>query len=265
MPALAAACLTMAWFFCRGALIEVWKRNLSRLPSLARIPSAPRFQPAASRTWLALSTLNSQRVFLERKRDGRVEEVGAGLPAAPVDLLLDRGPVHEQVQRLAHRRDPRGPGAWSSTLRPLAVHLGPRVGEVALDVLGVAGRPDVDPALAALLHAPEDVVLHLQVPRVVVLAGLQHRARRGHRVAAALHLDGVEERAVGHVVGRVRLPAHDVARLEVGEPVRAGADRLQVGGRLAALRALERLEHVLRAGSCRDCRRTGPPRTAGAC
>ena len=91
------------------------------------------------------------------------------------------------------------------TLRPLAVHLGPRIGEVALDVLGVAGGPDVDPALAALLEPPQDVVLHLQVPGVVVLAGLQHRARGGRRVAAALHLDGVEERPVGHVVARVQL------------------------------------------------------------
>ena len=65
MPALAAACLTICWFFWRGALIEVWKTILSRLPSLSRMPSAPRFQPAASRIWLALSTLNSQRVLRE--------------------------------------------------------------------------------------------------------------------------------------------------------------------------------------------------------
>src|SRR6185503_20940643 len=42
MPALAAACLTMACVFCRGALIEVWKTNFSRLPSLTRTPSGPR-------------------------------------------------------------------------------------------------------------------------------------------------------------------------------------------------------------------------------
>src|SRR5262249_2647465 len=70
IPALAHACLTMACVFWRGALMEVWNRNLSRLPSLARMPSAPRFHPAASSTALALSTLNSHFVLVDRKRDG---------------------------------------------------------------------------------------------------------------------------------------------------------------------------------------------------
>src|SRR3989442_14016768 len=42
------------------------------------------------------------------------------------------------------------------------------------------------------------IVLHLHVPRVVELAGLQHGARGGGRVAAALHLDAVEEGPVEH-------------------------------------------------------------------
>ena len=50
--------------------MEVWYTNLSRLPSFTRTPSGPRLQPAASRIWLALSTLNSHRVLAERKRDG---------------------------------------------------------------------------------------------------------------------------------------------------------------------------------------------------
>jgi hypothetical protein len=67
---LAQACLTMACVFCRGALIAVWKTKRRRLPSLTRMPSAPRRQPAASRTWFALSMLNSHRVFLDCKRGG---------------------------------------------------------------------------------------------------------------------------------------------------------------------------------------------------
>ncbi len=70
IPALSAPCLMMACSFCRSGLIEVWSRNFSRLPSLARIPSAPRFQPASSRTSLAFSTLNSHRVFFDWKRLG---------------------------------------------------------------------------------------------------------------------------------------------------------------------------------------------------
>ena len=70
---------------------------------------------------------------------------------------------------------------------------------------GLPRGPDVDPALAALLEAAQDVVLDLHVPRVVVLARLEDGARRRDRVAAALHLEGVEEGAIGHVVGRVDL------------------------------------------------------------
>jgi len=69
MPAFWQACLTMAWTFCRGALVEVWKRNLILRPAFSRTPPAP--VPAAwSRTALALSMLNSHRVFGERNWRG---------------------------------------------------------------------------------------------------------------------------------------------------------------------------------------------------
>src|ERR671922_1489264 len=71
IPALRHACLTIAWVFCRGALIEVTNTNLSLRPSRARMPSAPGFQPAPSRMRLAFSTLNSHFGFGERKRSGR--------------------------------------------------------------------------------------------------------------------------------------------------------------------------------------------------
>ncbi len=63
MPALVQASLMMACVFWRGWLTEVWKTNLSLTLPLARMPSAPFFQPAASRIWLALSTLNSNFMF----------------------------------------------------------------------------------------------------------------------------------------------------------------------------------------------------------
>ena len=166
------------------------------------------------------------------------------LPLAPVDLLVDGGAVDEQVEGLAHggigQQRVRGPGA-----RALALDLGPGIGEVAHRVLDVARRPDIDAALAALLEPQEDVVLHLQVPGVVDLAGLEHGTRRRGRVAAALHLERVEERPVGNVVARVELGAHDVAGPEVDDAVGARPDGLEVGGRLAGVGALVRLEHVL--------------------
>ena len=85
---------------------------------------------------------------------------------------------------------------------------------------------DLDLALAARLQPLEDFVLHLHVPGEVVLAGLQHGARGRDRVAAALHLDRVEVGPVRHVVVRVDLALHQIARLEVDERVGPGADRL---------------------------------------
>src|SRR6188474_1533138 len=55
MPAFWHACFTIAWHFWRGALIEVWKTNLSFLPPFSRMPSEPFFQPAFSRMSAALS------------------------------------------------------------------------------------------------------------------------------------------------------------------------------------------------------------------
>ena len=129
--------------------------------------------------------------------------------------------------------------------RPLAVHLLPGIGGVELNVLDAAGRQDHDVALAGCLQPLEDLVLHLHVPGEVVLAGLQHGARGRHRVAAAFHLDGVEVRPVLHVVVRVDLALHHVARLEIDEQIGAGADRRQVRRRLAGLGALVRFEQVL--------------------
>ena len=76
--------------------------------------------------------------------------------------------------------------------------------------------------------------------------GLQHRAGSRHDVAAALHLHGVEERPVRDVIARVELRPDRVAGLEIHVPVRPGAHRLEIGGRLAGLGAPERLEDVLR-------------------
>ena len=117
--------------------------------------------------------------------------------------------------------------------RPLAVDLLPGVGVVELDVLDVAAGGDVDAALAARLQPLQDLVLDLHVPGKIVFAGLQHRARGRHRIAAALHLDGVEIRPVGHVVVRVDLAVHQIAGIERHEHVGAGADRRQVRRRLA--------------------------------
>src|SRR6266850_1247459 len=173
-----------------------------------------------------------------------VEEVRGRDAGTPVDLLLYRGPIHQEVQRLADGGvgEERMLGLEAGAL---AVDVLPRVGVVELDVLDVAAGHDVGLALAALLHALEVLVLDLEVPGEVVLAGLDDGAGRRVGVAAALHLDGVEVRAVGHVIGRVQLALDHVARLEIHEAIGPGADRLEVGRRLARLVALELAEQML--------------------
>ena len=75
----------------------------------------------------------------------------------------------------------------------------------------MATRP-LPPLLEPLQHVVLDPT-HLR--RVIVFAGLQHGARRGHRVASAFHLHRVEEGAIRHVIGGVDLALDEVSRLEV--------------------------------------------------
>ncbi len=115
--------------------------------------------------------------------------------------------------------------------------------------------------LPPVFEALQQFVLDLHVPGEIVFAGLQHRPRRRHRIAAALHLDRVEIGAVRHVIVRVDLAADDVARLEVDEHVRTGADRREICRRLARAGALVLFEQVLRDDRvARADKRVGPER-----
>src|SRR5262245_4672066 len=117
--------------------------------------------------------------------------------------------------------------------RALTIHLGPWIGTVELNVLDVAGWRYDDPPLAPLLKPLQDFVLDLQIPTKVVFAGLQDGTRRRDCVAAALHLDGVEVRAIGDVIVGVELAPYHVSGLEVHELVSPGAHRLEIGRRVA--------------------------------
>src|SRR6185503_16359894 len=102
-----------------------------------------------------------------------------------------------------------------------------------LDELRAAAGSEDDAALAASFESLEDVVLDLHVPGEVVFARLEHRAGGGGGVPAALQLDLIEGGAPGHVIAGVELGPEGVAGPEVAVPVRPGAHRPQVGGRLA--------------------------------
>ena len=120
------------------------------------------------------------------------------------------------------------------------------------------------PGVAAVFQPDKDLVLDLHVPGVVVLAGLDHGARRRNGVAAALHLDRVEIRPVGDMIGGIALASDHVARFELDKPVRAGADRLQVCRRIARIGALVGVRTDASGRSCRAADEQTRPRTASA-
>jgi hypothetical protein len=82
MPARAADCLITAWSFCTVALAVAWNTKRSRRPSLARIPSAPRGQPAPSSSALAFSGLNSH-VCWRAEAIGELRKFTAIWPVRP--------------------------------------------------------------------------------------------------------------------------------------------------------------------------------------
>ncbi len=176
---------------------------------------------------------------------GRVEKIAGRSPGASVDEVLHALAIGEQRHRPTHlgvaERKVLGLDA-----RAFAVDLVPRIRDAQLHKLDVSAGYDVGAPLAASLHSLQHLILDLQVPRIVVLAGLQDRARRRGGVPAALHFDRIEERAVWHVVVGVDLAAHHVARLEIDELVRPGANRLQVRRGFARLGADVWSEQVLR-------------------
>ena len=117
--------------------------------------------------------------------------------------------------------------------RPLAVHLAPGVREVTKDVLDAAAPGDLDLALARPLQSQEQLVLDLEVPGEVVLAGLDHGPRGRYRVAAALHLHPIKERPVPLVIAGEDLAANDVTRLELDTAIGAGPHGREIGRRLS--------------------------------
>ena len=117
--------------------------------------------------------------------------------------------------------------------RAFTINLHRRIRHVEHDELNGARLDDAHLALAGALKLGQDFVFHLHVPGIIIFAGLQHRARGRHRVAAALDFHRVEMRPVGDMVVGIELGADDIARLEIDEQIRTGAHRFQVGRRLA--------------------------------
>ena len=145
-------------------------------------------------------------------------------------------------------------------IRTFTVHLGPGIRGVDLNMLDRHSGYDLDAALGVdtAFKFEEDLVLDLRIPRIIVVAGLDHGTGRRHGIAAALQLDRVEMRPVGHMIGGVALALDQIAGLEIDEPIRTGPHRLQVCRRLARIGAFIGREHVF--GDKQAVRATCPKR-----
>src|SRR5207249_5123125 len=100
MPALAAACLTMAWVFWRGALIDVVD-HLQLLVALGSNSVGAALPARGVEDLVRLVDTELPPGVPGRVLRRRVEEVRRRRSAASIDLLLHGGAIDEEVQRLA--------------------------------------------------------------------------------------------------------------------------------------------------------------------
>src|SRR5690606_24024045 len=114
------------------------------------------------------------------------EDVRGRRLALSVELGGDGLAVRGKVHRLAYRRI-RQERVRRVLVRALAIDLGIRVREVDMDTLERRSLRNDDLAvLAALLDLLENIWLDLQVPCIVIFAGLAHRARGRRGITTAL-------------------------------------------------------------------------------
>ena len=100
-----------------------------------------------------------------------IDEAGGCNATASVDELLDGVAVNQQVDRHAHFRIGE---SWMLCLNAgsFSIDLGPGIGRVQYDEFEVAGRDRDDLSASARFHSFENLVLNLDIPRVVVFSGL---------------------------------------------------------------------------------------------
>src|SRR5713101_6784254 len=111
----------------------------------------------------------------------------------------------------------------------LAIHLGPGVRAIELNVLDSCTRDDPKRPLTPLLFQPlPDVLIDLDVAGEIVLSGLDDGARGRGGIPAPLQFHRTEEGAVGYVIVRVNLIEGHIPRPEADALIRPGAHRLEV-------------------------------------
>src|SRR5262249_50169750 len=192
----------------------------------------PRFHPPLSRSWFALSMLNSQRMFLDRKRSGLLSQLPVACPSRP------RICSWMAVRSTRRARAPFTAGAGRKGCTVFTLDRSPSTsvhGSVWLSCTwgvrppqAMATRPFPPRPRPRRASSPP---LHASHPRgVVVFARLQHGTRGRHCIPAALDLDGVEEGTAGHVVVGIHLALEQIAGLELDEAIGPGAHGLEVVG-----------------------------------
>src|SRR5690606_26291207 len=153
------------------------------------------------------------------------QDVRGGGLALPVEALGNEVTRNGERDRLANGLVGQG-RVRRVHLGALAVDLGPGVGELEVEALDRRATLDDDFAGGVVgYEAVEDLRLDLQVPGVVVLAGLEDGARRRGRIAATLDDDAGEGGLVRLAVALVGDEDGLVVRRELLDHERAGADR----------------------------------------
>ena len=184
MPALAAACLTMAWVFCRGRIDGGLVQELEPLAVLGAHPVGAALPAGRVQDLVGLVDV----------------ELPAGVPGVEArGARSGSSPWSAPAARRSAPAPPRGPRGGSRAWRTagsdeggvggldagaLPVHL-PVHGSVKLHWMCsmIPGGPDLDAPLPPCSKRREDVVLDLDVPRVVVLrrSGAPRAPRRRRR------------------------------------------------------------------------------------
>jgi hypothetical protein len=136
--------LTTAWTFWTLAAAPAWKNEPEPVP----VPGADAVG-AARPSGLVEDAVGLVHAELPRVAGGAApvrghEEVLRDPPAAPDQVVLDGRPVHQQVDRPAHRRIAQA-GMGRADAGSLSLDLAPGVGLVALDVTD-PGAGDADDA-----------------------------------------------------------------------------------------------------------------------
>src|SRR5262249_53295571 len=172
------------------------------------------------------------------------QEIATWLPPSTVELLGNGTAINCQGIGLPYEGiSLEGMGLLEAAA--FAIHLGPGIGKVDLNVLNTRTRRDQHFPFPTAFQSSEHLVLYLHIPGKVEFASLEDSPRCRRGIATALQLYRVKEGPVGHVVLCIHLVQHHVTGLEFPNLVWSCPHRLEVVWCIACLLPLVRRKQML--------------------